>query len=121
MVTVSPTSASLFANEAGNSWPANLTQKQFTASVQNTSNTTVTWSVSSGGGSIDATSGLYTAPATVPAGPVTVTATSQADTSKSNSATVNINTPTEVKTFNVTVTATVSGKNQSKPVTLTVN
>jgi len=75
--------------------PVNGVQ-QFAATVANTSNTAVTWSVSgvTGGnatvGTISAT-GLYTAPATVPSpAAVTVTARSQADTTKSGSATVTI-------------------------------
>jgi len=64
----------------------NLTQ-QFTATVSGTSNQAVTWSVSGTSctgaacGTISST-GLYTAPASVPVMPptVTVTATSQADT-----------------------------------------
>ncbi len=67
------------------------TTTQFTATVQNTTNTAVTWSVDgvAGGntsvGTISAT-GLYTAPAQ--AGTHTVTATSVADTTKSAKASV---------------------------------
>lgn len=39
----------------------------FTSTVTGTSNTAVSWSIASGGGSIDATTGVYTAPATMPA------------------------------------------------------
>jgi hypothetical protein len=73
--------------------PANVTVKtgqtqQFSAYVTGTSNTAVTWQVSSstaGAASIGSisTSGLYTPPAAPPPGTVTVTATSQADTTKS--------------------------------------
>src|SRR5256885_15115649 len=65
---------------------------QPTATVQNTSNTAVTWQVSgvSGGNATAGTissSGLYTAPAVVPnPATVTVTAVSQADPTKSASA-----------------------------------
>jgi hypothetical protein len=69
---------------------------QFTATVRNTTNAAVTWQVDgvSGGnatvGTIS-TSGLYTAPATVPnPNSVTVKAVSQADATKSASATVTI-------------------------------
>ena len=71
-------------------------QKQFTATVQNTSNTAVTWQVNgvTGGNATTGTissSGLYTAPAAVPnPATVTVTAVSQADTTKSASTTVTI-------------------------------
>ncbi len=69
---------------------------QFTASVRNTTNHTVTWKVNgvTGGNSTAgtvSTAGLYTAPATVPTGgTVTVTAVSAADTSASASATVTV-------------------------------
>src|SRR5205823_5709305 len=68
-VTVSPKTANLTAG---------LTQ-QFAASVTGTSNTSVTWAVIAGPGTIDA-SGLYTAPASIPtAQTATVRATSVAD------------------------------------------
>src|SRR5207302_501067 len=75
--------------------------QQFTATVQNTSNTAVTWQVSgvTGGNATVGTissSGLYTAPAVVPnPAIVTVTAVSNAVTTKSASAQVTI-TPTAV-------------------------
>jgi len=67
------------------------TTAQFTATVQNTTNTAVTWSVDgvAGGNSSEGTisaSGLYTAPAQ--AGTHTVTATSVADSTKSAKASV---------------------------------
>lgn len=67
---------------------------QFTATVEGTSNTTVSWTVDgvSGGNSSDGTitaAGLYTAPSL--AGNHTVTATSAADTTKSASAAVTVN------------------------------
>jgi hypothetical protein len=77
-VTVSPASASV---------PRNRTL-QFTAAVQNSSDQRVTWSVS-GGGTISS-SGLYTAPATIPSKPVSVKATSVADPSKFGLASVTI-------------------------------
>jgi len=85
VVTVSPKTATVTTG---------LTQ-QFSASVTNTSNTAVTWQVNSvtGGnattGTISAT-GLYTAPATAPAGAVTVKAISAADNTKSDTATVTV-------------------------------
>jgi len=83
-VSISPTSASLYPGQT----------QQFTATVSNTSNTAVNWTVSpSGVGTVNA-SGLYTAPASITKQQVvTVTATSQADTTKSASATVTINVP----------------------------
>lgn len=81
-VSVTPPSASVAVNG----------QQQFTATVSGTSNTAVTWSVS--GGSADgaiSTTGLYTAPASVPnPAQVTITATSQASSSRSASAAVTI-------------------------------
>ena len=116
-VTVSPsTTVNLWPTVAG--WPAQT--KQFTATVGNASNTAVNWTVSSGGGSIDA-EGNYTAAATVPnPATVAVTATSVADPSKTSATTVNIQTPTTLGTFNVTVTATEGTIAQSQGVTLTV-
>ncbi len=110
-VTVSPGSANLFADEVGNLWPAGVTQKQFTATVNNSSNQSVTWAVTGGiaNGSVDGT-GLYTTPAVVPnPAVVKVTATAAADATKSGSATVNVETPTGLGTSQITVTATAAG------------
>jgi hypothetical protein len=61
----------------------------FIATVSGTSNTAVTWSIS-GSGSITST-GVYTAPSTVPTPPqITVKATSQADSTKSGTAVVTV-------------------------------
>jgi hypothetical protein len=85
-VSVSPTAASI---------PAGGTQP-FTATVSNTTNTAVTWSVNgiSGGNTTVGTissSGSYVAPQNVPQpATVTVQATSQADATASGSATVTI-------------------------------
>jgi hypothetical protein len=109
-VTVGPGSATLFANEAGNAWPAGVAQKQFAATVNNSTNQSVTWAVTGGSanGTVDAT-GLYTAPADVPnPATVTLTATSAAATSP-GSATVNVEAPTAVGTSQITVTATAVG------------
>jgi RHS repeat-associated protein len=83
-VSITPTSAALFASQT----------QQFSTTVANSTNSTVTWSMNpSGWGSIDS-SGLYTAPSTIPyKQTVTVTATSQADTTKSASATVTLSPP----------------------------
>ena len=63
---------------------------QYSASVSGSSNQSVTWSAS-GGGTIDATTGLYIAPATVPnPATVTITATSAADASATKSATITV-------------------------------
>jgi len=86
VVKISPTSAQVFAGDT----------KQFTATVTGTTNRAVSWSVSGAGcagsacGTVDS-SGLYTAPATVPTpSAIAVTATSQADSTKSASAVVTI-------------------------------
>ncbi len=86
-VTVSPSTASVSAGGG---------TQAFTATVENTSNTAVTWQVDgvTGGNSTVgtiSTSGLYTAPARVPSSAtVTVTAKSDADTTRSDSAQVTI-------------------------------
>ena len=78
-VSVSPTTAQV----------AGSATEQFTATVTNTTNTAVTWSVT-GGGSINV-AGLYTAPASVPTqAAVTVTATSQADSTKTATAAITL-------------------------------
>ncbi len=122
-VTISPGSATLFANEAGNSWPASVTQKQFTATVNSSTNQTVTWSVApgSGNGTVNAT-GLYTAPAAVPnPATVTVTATAAADPTKSGSAAITVQAPAGLGTSQITVTATaVGGAAHADVVTLIV-
>jgi len=86
LVSVSPASATILAGAI----------LQFTVTVQNTTNTAVTWQVNAitGGDSTIgtiSTNGLYTAPISPPnTGIVTVTAVSQADSSKSGSATATI-------------------------------
>jgi hypothetical protein len=88
-----------------------VTQKQFAATVNNSSNQSVTWTVTGGSanGTIDGT-GLYTTPVTVPSpAAVKVTATAAADATKSGSATVNVATPTGLGTSQITVTATAAG------------
>ncbi len=91
-ITVTPVKVSL---------PVGGTQ-QFTATVTGTTSTAVTWSLSGSGcsgaacGSIS-TSGLYTAPSTVPSpASATVTATSQAAPAQTASAVVTIFTPPPV-------------------------
>lgn len=93
-VTVTPTTVSTTAG----------TNQQFAASVTGTSDTAVTWTASGTGctgvtcGTISS-SGLYTAPATVPSpATVTITATSVSDPTKSASATVTI-VPSSGKTY----------------------
>src|SRR6266702_1783033 len=104
-ITITPTNATLAIN----------TSQTFSATVTNTTNTTITWQVNgttlgnSTYGTIT-TSGLYTAPSTVPSGAVTVTAISQADTTKTASATVTLS---NTNTLSVSpALATVSGGGQ---------
>jgi hypothetical protein len=119
-VTVIPISANLFANVAGNAWPASATQMQFAAQVIGATNQTVTWAVTGGSanGMVDAT-GLYTAPATPP-NPATATITATSAAGPHGQAVVNIQTPTALGTFTVTVTATEGTLKHSQGVTLTV-
>lgn len=86
-VSVSPPNATLYASQS----------QLFSASVANTTNTTVTWSiVPSNAGSISS-SGLYTAPATINTQQmVTVAATSQADPTKSASVNLTLFPPVSV-------------------------
>ncbi len=123
-VTVSPTSANVYADEAGNSWPASATQQQFAAIVNNGTSQTVTWAVAGGdaSGTIDA-NGLYSSPPIAPSpSSVTVTATSSQATSP-GAATVNVQAATAVGTYsNVQVSAAAAGgAGHTDAVTLTVN
>ncbi len=79
-VSISPTTATLYPTEP----------EQFTANVTNTSNRAVTWSVSSGPGTVNS-SGYYTAPSSIPSQETAkVRATSVADTSKYAEATITL-------------------------------
>ena len=115
------TPSSVFPNDAADAWP--LQTAQFTATVSNTSNTAVTWAVTTpNGGTINA-NGLYTAPTVAGGLPTiaTITATSQADPTKSGSGQETLNLATIPGTYsNIAVTATESTAVVSLPVTLTV-
>lgn len=80
-----PTQAAVSVSVSPSTAVATIGQtQQFSASVLNTSNTAVTWTVAGAPndvGSISAT-GLYTAPGRVPSGSVSITATSVADPTK---------------------------------------
>jgi len=89
-----------------------------TANVTGLNSTLVNWSVSgSGNGSINMTSGMYTAPATVPTNNVvTITATAQAQSTLTTTTTVTIQPPTAISTVqcvdpstNLSATAVSSG------------
>jgi len=77
-VSVSPSTATVGIN----------TTQTFTATVTGTTNTAVTWTVSAGTGSINASTGVYTAPSS--AGSATVRATSTADSARNGTASVSI-------------------------------
>jgi IgGFc binding protein/PKD domain len=80
-VSVTPATATLYDGQT----------QQFTATVTNTSNTAVTWTISPAGTGTISSSGLYAAPATISTQQtVTVTATSQANTAASASSTVTL-------------------------------
>ncbi|MBV8281306.1 MAG: hypothetical protein JO347_04495, partial [Candidatus Eremiobacteraeota bacterium] len=113
-ITISPVTATVLTSG----------QQQFTATVKNATNTSVTWSVAGSGcsgaacGTITA-GGLYTAPAAVPSpAQVSVTATSVADPSKSASAVVTIALPVAVSISPTTATVTV-GNHQKFTATVT--
>ena len=78
-VSISPTSVSLTDGQT----------QQFTATVTNSANTAVTWSISPALGNING-AGLYTAPSVSVSTRVTVTATSAADPTKSATATITL-------------------------------
>lgn len=103
-VQVAPATANVGTNQT----------QQFTATVSGTTNTAVSWQVSSTSasaasiGTINA-SGLYTSPANVPTGgTVTVIATSQADTTKTGTAVVTVTAPPAVTVTVSPKTATVT-------------
>jgi hypothetical protein len=85
-IAISPTAATVAVGDAA----------QFTASVQNATDTSVTWQVDgTTGGDVNSgfisTDGVYSAPLRMPAtGEVTITAVANADTSKSATATATI-------------------------------
>jgi hypothetical protein len=121
-ISVSPTAATVFANgPSGSTWPPQTAS--FTATVTNSTNMGVTWSISPTAAGSISSGGVYTAPTVAEGLPktATVTATSQADSTKTASATVTI-TPTSVPgPYSITVTATEGPtQNTTAPFTLTV-
>ncbi len=107
-VSMSPTSATVQLSHT----------EQFSATVQNSSNTAVTWEVNgvAGGSAADGTissGGLYTAPAAPVT--VTVTAVAQADSSAAASATVTVSPPVAVSPASAAVSP-----NQTQQFTATV-
>jgi subtilase family serine protease len=117
--SAAPVAVSVSPNPLNTLWPnlqgAPLQAQQFTATVTGTSNTAVTWAISSGGTTDTiASDGIYTAPTTTPPTAVVVTATSQADPTKTGSATVNIKTPTPSGNSTITVTVTEGSGGSAK-------
>ena len=109
-ISISPSSASVQTGAT----------QQFTATVSNTTNTAVAWQVNSvtGGNSTVGTissSGLYTAPASVPnPATVTVSAISQADSSKTASASVTVTAPPSGISVSVSPTSVTLAANASQ-------
>lgn len=97
---------------------------QFTATVNNSSNTSVTWQVNgtTGGSSASGmitTGGLYTAPATVPSAAVTVTAIAQADMTVSASAAVTVTAATAKVSISPGTATVLAGATQQFTATVT--
>ena len=114
IVAVSPSSVTVETNGV----------EQFTASVVGTSINDVIWSLTEGtsAGTLSAT-GLYKAPATVPAsgGTFHVVATSQVDPTKSATATVKVIAPSPVSSINVTPSAAALKTNSTYQFTALIN
>jgi 3-polyprenyl-4-hydroxybenzoate decarboxylase len=119
VVVVDPTSVTVGVSPAAPTVLAGATQA-FTATVSLLTNTAVTWSIAPAVGSINPSTGLYTAPATPPATSqtVTVTATSTAAPTRTGTATVTVpavvvgispTAPTVVMNGTQQFTATVTG------------
>jgi RHS repeat-associated protein len=103
-VSVTPTTVTLFGGQT----------KQFSATVNNASNKTVTWTMTpaTGAGTISS-SGLYTAPASIAAQQtVTITAKSQADNTTTGTATVTLSPPASTPLIPATVSLTASQTQQ---------
>lgn len=84
---------------------------QFSASVTHSANTAVTWTITSGGGTISS-SGLYTAPAVISSQTTaTITATSEADDTKTGTATITLM-PVVVQVSPSTPTVSLLGTRQ---------
>lgn len=100
LVSVAPPTATLYANGT----------QSFTATVQNASNQSVTWTITPAGVGTISSNGLYTAPTTISSQQtVTVTATSQADATKSASATVTLMPSVSVSVTPTTATLSANG------------
>ncbi|MGB9404207.1 MAG: hypothetical protein WCA98_11755, partial [Candidatus Acidiferrales bacterium] len=119
VVSVSPTTVSV-----GTGLPQN-----FAATIQNTSNTNVTWSLSGAGcagstcGTLNSTTAnpvTYTAPASIPSpATVTIKATSAADNTKSATATITVETPVVAVSITPRQMGLVIGQTQTYTATIT--
>jgi RHS repeat-associated protein len=120
-VSVTPATATLYGAQT----------QQFTATVTNTSNTAVTWTINPAGTGAINSSGLYTAPATISTQQtVTVTATSQANTAASASSvvtlmpkasqTISFTAPVSPVTYGVSPIALTATASSGLPVTFSV-
>lgn len=108
VVMVAPASASL---QAGGG------QQQFTATVSNSSDTAVVWKVNGvfGGNAVDGTitqTGLYSAPAAVPTGPITIQVISTANTNSQGTASVTLTPAVGMTLSPASATAVASGSVQ---------
>lgn len=106
-VSVSPSSASVTAGKS----------QQFAASVQGTTNTSVSWSASAG--SISSV-GMFTAPSVSASTTVMVTATSAADSTKKSSASISVSpastpTPSSLAITSTSVPGAQAGNSYSYP------
>jgi hypothetical protein len=109
-VTVSPTSGTVFYAKESQLWPAGVTQQLFKATVNGSSNQSVTWSVDpgNGNGSVDG-NGLYSAPTAVP-NPATVSVTATSALAQSpGTGFVNLVAATPLGTSQITAAATAAG------------
>ena len=118
-VTVAPAAVSVSVSPASVNLNASQSQ-QFTATVSNTTNTAVTWSISPSMGTISA-AGMYSAPSTCTAQQtVTVTATSSASTTKSATATVTLM-PTAAVSVSISPASVSLSASKSQQLTATVS
>src|ERR1700677_841812 len=121
-VSVSPTGATVFANDTADNWPPQTAS--FTATVTNTSNTAVNWTVTPATAGTITAAGVYTAPTAAEGLPTSasVTATSQASSTAIGTATVTITPTTVPGSYPITVTATEGPtSNTTSAITLKVN
>jgi len=114
------TPSSIFPNDTADNWPAQTAT--FTATVSNTSNTTVTWTASSGTiASTGNDTATYTAPTIAPGLPSSATITATSATGTTGTATETLKPATVPGSYPLTVTATEGSiSNKTSTITLTV-